>query len=135
MDSPLVILFEQDGTDEAGDGSFIGEDADDLSAALDLAIQSLQRIGAVQLGAVLGREAHVGQHVGLSLIHQGGELWQLGPELVGDAAPLRASLLGIVLGEGGGDERRHDASSAPAGMRQGVAHEVDAGVVEKVGEN
>ena len=42
----------------------------------------------VQLGAVLGREAHVGQHVGLGLVHQGGELGDLGPELVGDAAPL-----------------------------------------------
>ena len=28
---------------------------------------------------------HVGEHVGLGLVHQGGELGQLGPELVGDA--------------------------------------------------
>ena len=36
------------------------------------------------------REGHVGQHVGLGLVHQRGELRDLGPELVGDAAPLRA---------------------------------------------
>ena len=34
----------------------------------------VQRIRAVDLGAVLGREVHVGQHVGLGVIHQGGEL-------------------------------------------------------------
>jgi hypothetical protein len=70
----------------------------------------------VQLGAVLGREAHVGQHpsassgqaVGLGLIHQRGELGDLGPELVGNAAPLRRGLLGIVLGEGCCDEGRDD---------------------------
>ena len=38
----------------------------------------------VQLGAVLRREGHVGQHVGLGLVHEGGELGHLGPELVGD---------------------------------------------------
>ena len=58
----------------------------------------------MQLGAVLRREAHVGEHIGLGLVHQGGELGHLGPELVGDAAPLRLGLLGIVLGEGGGNE-------------------------------
>ena len=35
------------------------------------------------------REGHVGQHVGLGLVHEAGELGQLRPELVGDRAPLR----------------------------------------------
>ena len=103
----------------------LGEDADDLGATLDLAVEAFQRVGRVQLDAVLRREAHVGEHVGLSLVHQDGELWQLGPELVGDAAPLRLGLLGIVLGESGCDERRHDVGRF-AGMGQGIAHEVDA---------
>ena len=34
--------------------------------------------------------------------------------------------LGVVLGEGGGDEGGDDAPAALAGMRQHVAHEVDA---------
>jgi len=37
LDRPLVVLLEQDGADQAGDGVFIGEDADHVSAALDLA--------------------------------------------------------------------------------------------------
>ena len=46
--------------------------------------------------------------------------------------------LGVVLGEGGGDEGRDDAPAALAGMGQGVAHEVDAaalpGGVEHLGD-
>jgi hypothetical protein len=38
--------------------------------------------------AVLAWENHVGQDVRLSGIHQGGEPWHLGAELVGDVAPL-----------------------------------------------
>src|SRR5438445_8509851 len=35
-----VALLQQQRTDQAGDGSFIGKDADDLAAPLDLAIQA-----------------------------------------------------------------------------------------------
>ena len=51
------------------------------------------------------------------MIQQGGELGDLGPELVGDAAPLGRGLLGIVLGEGGGDEGRDDWAKALPPMR------------------
>ena len=46
---------------------------------------------------MLRREAHISQHVGLGLIHQDGELGQLGPELVGDTAPLCRGLRGVKL--------------------------------------
>ena len=46
LDGPLVVLFEQDRADEAGDGGLVGEDADDLGAALDLAVEALERVGA-----------------------------------------------------------------------------------------
>ena len=35
---PLIVLFEQQRADEADDGVFVGEDADDLTAVFDLAI-------------------------------------------------------------------------------------------------
>jgi hypothetical protein len=44
LDGPLVIALEQQRTDETHDGIVIGEDADDVGAALDLAIQALDRI-------------------------------------------------------------------------------------------
>jgi hypothetical protein len=35
----------EDGANQAGDGGFIGEDADHLGSALDLAVEALQRVG------------------------------------------------------------------------------------------
>ena len=54
-----------------------------------------------------------------------GELGQLGPELVGDAAPLRLGGVGAVLSEGGGHEGGDDPPAALAGMGERVAHGVD----------
>ena len=52
---PFIVLLEQDGADQAGDGVLVGEDADDIGAALDLAIEAFQRIGAVDLWSVVPR--------------------------------------------------------------------------------
>ena len=41
---PLVIEFEQHGTDEADDRGLVGEDADDIGAALDLLVDALDRV-------------------------------------------------------------------------------------------
>ncbi len=98
MNSPLIVLLEQEGADQAGDRVFVREDADDLRPSLDLTVEALEWIGAVKLCPVRGREAHVGEHIGLGVIHQGGEPWQLRPELIGDSAPLLGGRSGIVLG-------------------------------------
>ena len=85
-------------------------------------------IGLVEcsLGRCRGREGHVSQHVGLDLIHERGELGDLGSELIGDLAPLGAGGLGILLGEGGCDEGGDDAAALASGMGQQVTHEMDA---------
>ncbi len=54
LDGPLVVLLEEDGPDETGDGGLVGEDAEDLSAALDLSVDLLERVGGVELEAVQG---------------------------------------------------------------------------------
>ena len=54
LNGPLVILLEQQGADQSGNGGLVGEDADDVAAAFDLVVQTLDWIGAVQLGPVLG---------------------------------------------------------------------------------
>jgi hypothetical protein len=61
------VLLEQDRTDEACDGLFVGEDADDLGSALDLAINPFERVDGVDLGPVVLGEGHEGEHVGFSL--------------------------------------------------------------------
>ena len=45
-------------------------------AALELTVEALDRVCRVQLGAVLGREGHVGQDVGLGVVHWFGEVRQ-----------------------------------------------------------
>ena len=52
------------------DSCFVWEDADDIAASLDLPIETLQRVGAVDLGTVLGREVHIGKDIGLGVVHQ-----------------------------------------------------------------
>jgi hypothetical protein len=116
LNRPLVILLEQQGTDKADHGGLVGEDADDLAASLDLAIEAFERIGGVQLDAMLGGEAHVGQDVGLGIVHQGGKLGDAGPELIGDLPPLLAGGFGVVLGEGGADPGLDDPALGLAGM-------------------
>ena len=76
-------------------------------------------------GQALG-EAHKGQNIGFGLVHQSGQLGDLGPELIGHLAPLGAGHFGILLGKGGGDEGSNDAPALLAGMRQNIAHEVHA---------
>ena len=70
-------------------GVLIGKDVDHFGSPLDLAIDAFERVGRVQLGPVRGREAHIGQHVGLGLIQEDREVGQFGAPLVGDAPPLR----------------------------------------------
>jgi hypothetical protein len=43
LHGPFIILFEQQRTHQADDGGFVGEDADDLAAPLDLAIEPFKR--------------------------------------------------------------------------------------------
>ena len=43
---PLLVLLEQDGSDQAGDGLPVGEDLDNVGAALDLTVELLDGVAA-----------------------------------------------------------------------------------------
>jgi hypothetical protein len=74
----LIVPREQDGTDQAGRG-----DADDLGAALDLAIQLYQWIGRVELGpVVLGKLIKASRSVSASSIRAAS--LAIGSDLIGD---------------------------------------------------
>ena len=126
LDDPFIVLLEQERPDQSCHRGLVGEYADHIAAALNLAVEPFERIGAVQLDPVLCGETHVGQHVRLGVVHQGRQLGHARAQLVGDMAPLLARGLGVVLGEGGADPGRDDAALRPAGVRHGVAHEVHA---------
>jgi hypothetical protein len=51
LDRPVVVLLEEDGADQAGDGGLVWKDADDIGAALDLAVEAIDRVCRVQLGS------------------------------------------------------------------------------------
>ena len=74
---------------------------------------------------ILGK-AHESQDIGFRVIHQRGEFGHLGPELIGDLAPLTASCLGIILNKRGADKGGDDAAPLLAGVGQDIAHEVHA---------
>ena len=52
MTKPLIVLFDQEGTGESERGGVVGEDADDVGSAADLAVDTLERVGASELGPV-----------------------------------------------------------------------------------
>src|ERR1044072_187234 len=101
----MAISGKSDSADESGDGGLVREDADDFGASLDLAVEAFERGGRVQLCSMLWREAHIGQPVFLGGIHEGGQLWDRRPELIGNLAPLDLGCIGGFLREGGCDER------------------------------
>ena len=86
-------------------GGLVWKDADDIGAALD-------RVGGMELGAALLGDGHMGQHVGLGIVHRVGEL---GRELVCHQTPLGPGALGVFLGEGGGGDGGDDAPAVPIG--------------------
>lgn len=123
--------FSRETADHGGDGALVGIDADNIGAALDFAIEALDGVGAVDLGAVLAREVHVGEHVMLGGIHQLGQLRHSRAELVGHSAPLGMGGGRIGLGGGSADPGGDQAALHFASMRRRIAHEVEAGAVEK----
>ena len=42
---PFIVLLEEEGADEPDHGGFVREDADDIGAAFDLAIEPFERVG------------------------------------------------------------------------------------------
>ena len=74
LHGPLVILFEQQRADEPDDGGLIGEDDDHVAASLDLTVEMFEWVGAVDLGAVLGGEVHIGKDISLGVVRQCGQL-------------------------------------------------------------
>ena len=70
-------------------------------------------VGFVECNEVLGK--HVGEDVVHGFVHENCQLGRLGPELVGDLAPLGLRAR-VLLGEGGGDEGGDDAPALAAGI-------------------
>ena len=86
--------------------------------------EALEQVGAVNLGAMAGREARVGQKDSLGLIHLGGKLGDPHPGLIGDLTPLFACRLGVVQSKGGANPCGDETGPCLAGIGHRVTHEV-----------
>jgi hypothetical protein len=103
----------QQRADQADDGVVVRKDADDVCAALYLAVQAFDRKG------------HVSQKVALGVIHDVRQLWHLGADLIGDGRSLGSRCFRGVLHEGSGDEGRDNPPAALPRGGQNVSLEMN----------
>ena len=78
-----VVLFDAEHPGEPDHALVVGEDADDVGASADLAVEALERVGGAQLAPVRGRERVEGEDVGLGVLEHRRDLAQPAIE-VGD---------------------------------------------------
>jgi hypothetical protein len=71
-------------------------------------------------------EVHIGQDSSFGVVHQCGQLGHTRPQLIGRLSSLLARCLGIVLGEGSADPGGDDPALGLAGVRHGIAQEMNA---------
>ena len=100
-DEPLVVLLDHDAGGEPDQGAVVGEDADDVGAPADLAVDPLERVGGAQLRPVVGGEGVEGEQVLLGLFEQRRDLRQrLAQPLERVADSSRAGLAASALKSG-----------------------------------
>ena len=96
---PLIILFDQQRTDQADPGGAPREDPDHVRAPPDLAVEPLQRVVRPDLDPVLLWEGSEGQQFFLGFREQGGCLRVAGLQLCSNPGILISDATGIGLGE------------------------------------
>ena len=119
-----VVLFGEQRAGEADDGGVVGEDPDDVGAAADLFVDTLQGVGGPQLGPVLGGQVVEGDEVLLGLLQEPAHLRSDRGEAL-EHVPDALASLGVVFGvedlsERGGDQ----AALVAAAVGQHVSDEV-----------
>lgn len=85
---PFLVLFEEDCADKAVCGLTVGEDLDDVGAALDFAVEPLDGGVGPDLLPVLSREGREGGEVGLGVDAHLGDLGEGKGQGVGDRPVL-----------------------------------------------
>ena len=114
----MSSLISTGGACESDDGLGVGEDADDVGAPLDLAVEAFDRIVRPDLGPVHGRERGVGEQVVRHVRETACDLGCERFELADDVVELGACPVVVGLGEHGPDECRDElAVLVPCGGR------------------
>ena len=100
-DEPFVVLFDHDAGGEPDQRAIVGEDADDVGAAADLAVDPFERVGRAQLRPVVGGEGVEGEQVLLGFFEQRGDFrqWLAQPlERVADEFPCCSPVSALKIG-------------------------------------
>jgi hypothetical protein len=119
-----VVLFDHDAGGEPDQRPIVGEDADDVGAPSDLAVDALEWIGRAQLRPVIAREAVESEQVLLGLLEQRRDLRErLAQPLEGLADELTGSLTALGVEERAEQGGQHRLLLA-AGMAERLAQEV-----------
>lgn len=122
---PFPVLFEQDGSDQAGDAVPVGEDLYDVGAALDLTAQTLEGVVGPDLGPVLPGEGRKRGQVRLCLGEHVSDLWERGAQGADDVLVLGGDGLPAGLSEDRGDQGARRLGAGRAEPGGDVAGEVD----------
>ena len=94
-------MLQEDCTDEADDCRFVGKNADDAGAFLDLAVEAFERIGRMKLATVRGRELTIGEHVVLGFVHEFAKPSEARTQAIGNDTPFGVRILRTFLLERG----------------------------------
>ena len=100
-----VVLLDAEHPGEADQAAVVGEDAHDVGAPADLAVEALEWVGGAQLAPVRARECVEGEDVGLGVLEQGRDLGQAPVEVRDRFRQPVASLVGVVGVEDRPDQR------------------------------
>jgi hypothetical protein len=118
------VLLDAEHADEPDQRAVVGEDADDVGAAADLAVEAFERVGRPELAPVVGGKAVEGEDVGLGVFEQGGHLAER-PFQVGDGFGEPVARLGRRVGvEDRPDQRGQQPVLVLARVAETVPEEV-----------
>ena len=119
------MLFEQDGSDQAGDAVPVGEDLYDVGAALDLTVKTLDEVVRPDLGSMLLGEGRKRGQVRLGLGEHVSDLREGGAQEADDVLVLGGDGLPAGLSEDRGNQGARGLGAGRAQPGGDVAGEVD----------
>src|SRR6266545_543980 len=134
-DQPLIVLFDHEAGRQPDQGGVVGEDADDVGAAADLAVQALEGVGAPELAPVVDGEAVEGEQVVLASLQHRCDLrqWRLEPrDRITDEL---ARLLARLDVEDRPDQRGQHRLLLAAGVPERLAQEMDGAALPWTAEH
>src|SRR4051812_8709594 len=130
-----VIGLDREHRHDADQRRVVGEDPDDVGAPRDLTVEALKRVRRSDLGPVLGREGVEGEHVGLGLFEQRGDLRQPALELLDGVAQPPAGLIAVGGGEDLADDRAERVVLVAAHVAAQVSEEVHGAALPRRAED